>query len=236
MHRRLRPALLLLLLACVPALAVAGPKWQSLDGVRAAVERLLADTLADGPGEVQSVRIDRLDPRLRLRACTGELDAALPRSQPSAGRLTVAVRCHEPAPWRVYVPVQVVRMVEVVVLERTLPRGTPLAVDDLTTARRDVAGLRGTYYADMQALVGLETTRRLAAGEVVTARHVAAPLLVRRGHAVTLEAAGGGIAVRVTGRALEDGGEGDPVRVRNTRSERVVEGRVVGRDRVRVRF
>lgn len=82
----------------------------------------------------------------------------------------------------------------------------------------------------------METARRLAAGETLTARHVARPLLVRRGHAVTLEAGGGGISVSAPGRALEDGGRGDPVRVRNTRSERVVEGRVIGQDRVRVRF
>jgi len=239
MPRHLTLTLLLLALllpALLPAAAAAESRWQSLDGVRAAVERFLAGHLDEGPGEVQSVRIDRLDPRLRLRACTGGLEAELPRSQPSAGRLTVAVRCHEPAPWRVYVPVQVVRMVDVVVLDRSLPRGTPLAAGDLALARRDVAELRGAYYDVPEELVGMETTRRLAAGAVVTARHVAAPLLVRRGHAVTLEATGGGIAVSMPGRALEDGSEGDPVRVRNTRSERVVEGRVVGRDRVRVRF
>ncbi len=98
----------IVLLIAMTATAVAEPRWQSLDGVRAAVEDFLADELEDGPGELESVTIDRLDPRLKLKACTGALEPSLPRSQPSAGRLTVAVRCHEPTPWRVYVPVRIV--------------------------------------------------------------------------------------------------------------------------------
>lgn len=226
----------IVLLIAMTATAVAEPRWQSLDGVRAAVEDFLADELEDGPGELESVTIDRLDPRLKLKACTGALEPSLPRSQPSAGRLTVAVRCHEPTPWRVYVPVRIVRMVEVVVARQPLQRGIALTADDLAVERRDVADLRGAYYHAPQELAGLQTTRRLARGEIVSAGHVAEPVLVRRGHAVTLEASGGGINISAPGRALGDGSEGDPVRVRNTRSERVVEGRVIGRDRVRVNF
>jgi flagellar basal body P-ring formation protein FlgA len=54
------------------------------------------------------------------------------------------------------------------------------------------------------------------------------PELVRRGERVTLQAAGGTIAVQVEGEALAGGALGERVRVRNLATRRVVEGTVGG--------
>ncbi|GAB4365224.1 MAG: hypothetical protein Kow0060_22580 [Methylohalobius crimeensis] len=51
-----------------------------------------------------------------------------------------------------------------------------------------------------------------------------------------IRARGGGLDVRMGGHALMDGGLGERIRVRNDRSQRVVEGVVRGPNEVRVVF
>ena len=59
-------------------------------------------------------------------------------------------------------------------------------------------------------------------------------VLVRRGQIVTLVAGGGPVEIRTTGKALADGAAGERVRVRNERSNRIVEGVVAEDGTVRV--
>jgi flagella basal body P-ring formation protein FlgA len=207
--------------------------YQSLAAVQKAVEAFVRQQ-AQGPGEVSGIKIDRLDPRLRLRACESELQPFLPKGQPGAGRLTVGVRCAKPKPWKLYVPVQIVRRIRVVVAKRPVPRGVALGKADLELQSRRVARLNRGYYLETQQVAGLETRRPMQANEVVTPGALTAPRLVRHGQTLVLEASTGGISVSMKGLALEDGGKGDLIRVRNLSSDRIVQGRVVGRDRVQV--
>ncbi|HET8701985.1 MAG TPA: flagellar basal body P-ring formation chaperone FlgA, partial [Nitrococcus sp.] len=213
--------------------AVAGDGYQSLAGIRAAVDRFVRERL-HGPGVVDAVAIEHLDPRLRLTACDRSLQPFLPDGQPSAGLLTVGVRCPGPKPWRLYVPVRITRHVEVLVAARPIPRGIALTPNLIRRARRDPADLVQAWYTQPKQLLGLETRRAISAGEVFSPQLLASPRLIRRGQELILFAASGAMTVTMKGEALEDGAKGDMIRVRNLSSNRIVEGRVVGADRVRV--
>lgn len=76
--------------------------------------------------------------------------------------------------------------------------------------------------------LGMETTRTIAAGQVLTPDALREPLLVKRGDAVTVYARSGGIVVRVTGRALESGSRGNMIAVESLDNRQRYLARVSG--------
>lgn len=83
-------------------------------------------------------------------------------------------------------------------------------------------------------LVGMTPTRGLKAGRAVKAGEVRAPQLVAKGALVTMSVSAPGLTLTATGRALDDGADGEIVRVLNVHSKRTVEGVVSGQNQVRI--
>ena len=69
--------------------------------------------------------------------------------------------------------------------------------------------------------------RPLRPGQVLQKRLLAAPVLVKRGEVVVIEARSGPIQVTASGEALEPGRQGDVVRVRNVNTGKIIRARVV---------
>ncbi|GIX22696.1 MAG: hypothetical protein KatS3mg121_1479 [Gammaproteobacteria bacterium] len=226
----MRSAWLALWLA--PLCAAAAADLENPSRIEAAARAaLLADENGDERGTV-SLRVD-LDRRLRLPRCRQAPVAAPPPAARAYGPSAVAVSCPDPQ-WRIYVPVRLHRRVAVVVSARPLQRDQALTAADLRLEARDLNRLGGGYFDSVEALVGLRLRRHLAAGQVITPGLVERPRWVESGRRVTLVWQDGRIAVHAEGTALQGGGAGDRVRVRNLRSGRIVEGRVTGPDRVAV--
>lgn len=223
------------LLAIGLAVNATAAERQPLGEIRAAVEHFI-ESGVDGPGRLSGVRIDRLDPRLRLTRCQAPLSVWKPHGHASAGRLTLGVRCKQPSPWKVYVPVVLERRLAVVTLARPVSPGHQLSGSDLAVRDTDVARLRDDYFLDPEQVIGMEVRQSLSAGDVIGQRSVRAPRLVARGQSLVIEATNGSIAVNMAGEALQDGREDQRIRVRNNSSKRIIEARVVGRGRVRVTF
>lgn len=204
----------------------AAEEYQALEDIQnAAREYVLRQMAANGArqGE-QEVSAGSLDPRLQLSRCAAPLEAfAANGMRYTTGAGSVGVRCTGPKPWSVYVPVQVTQYAEVVVAARSLARGTQLSADDVRLVRQEIRGVTD-YFADVQQVIGKQTKRPLGSGAVLTTQAVEPPRLVRRAERVTILAAGGGMEVRMAGEALGDAAQGEPVKVRNLTSKRVVEG------------
>ncbi|MEM9600902.1 MAG: flagellar basal body P-ring formation chaperone FlgA [Pseudomonadota bacterium] len=105
---------------------------------------------------------------------------------------------------------------------RALQRGAILRPADVT----------GPYAQD--DYVGLELTRSVRAGAVLTLRHVREPLLVKRNETVTLVFRQGALSMETTGRALAEGGEGARIAVMNSASRKRIIGRIIGPGTVEV--
>lgn len=203
-------------------LAVAEP-WQDAALIGEAAEDAARTHLSSAAGSVV-VKAERLDPHLRLPACNQPLVADLPAAARLSARLTVAVRCTSNTPWRVYVPVRVTVTRMLVVTAAPLPRGKVLAPGDMILAEREISVAPGGYFTTLDAATGRVLRRPVAAGVVLSPGLLDAPLLVRRGQAVTLEARSGGIAVQMAGVSRADGSQGDRIEVKNISSGKVVQG------------
>lgn len=84
-----------------------------------------------------------------------------------------------------------------------------------------------TFATNRSALVGMIARRTLIAGKPVPADAVRRPEALRQGQTVTLVFTSGNLTIRGSGLALQSGGLGEIVRVRNADSGLVVRGRIL---------
>lgn len=215
--------LLCLATSAVTSHAAQGP--QSHADITAAAREFLGAKLR-GVYTSYQIEIGALDPRLRLVPCPEPLHAFLPPGSRLPGNTTVGVSCSGTSPWTIYIPAKAKAMNDVVVLRRLVTRDTPISGDDIGLESREIEAT-GEYIQDPTQVVGKLAKRPLAANTVLTPSMLSAPRLVRRGQEVVLVATMPGMDVRVQGIALDEGGAGDRIKVRNVSSNRVVEATVI---------
>jgi flagella basal body P-ring formation protein FlgA len=123
---------------------------------------------------------------------------------------------------------QVFRMVQVPVLIREVRRGEVIGERDLGWIDVRDHRLPANAVVDADALVGLTPRRPLKPGTPIPVSDLRRPVLVAKGSLVTLTLMTPTMTLTARGRALEDGGEADLVRIANLNSNSVVEGMVTG--------
>jgi flagella basal body P-ring formation protein FlgA len=109
-----------------------------------------------------------------------------------------------------------------------------LKADDLREQLCDIEDPRATYFRTTAEVVGKVARRALGPGELLGQNSVEQPGLVRSGETVRLLVESGGLRITVLARALQNGRLGDPIKVRNIDSDRVITAVITGRGEVRV--
>lgn len=161
---------------------------------------------------------------LAYRPENGRFSALLvaPAGDPAAQRVRVSGRLH------------MVR--EIPVLNRRVLSGEIITKADIRWIRVRADRLQPNTIMDASDLIGMAAKRGQRAGKPIRLRDIGRPILVPKGRHVTLVLETPSMMLTVRGRALEDGGAGDIIRVANTHSNTVVQGEVIGSDRIRVRL
>lgn len=231
-HGTLRGLTGLVLLIAVGA--ACGGEHEPLERILATARDFLSATLTQNDSTETRIEIGQLDSRLRLARCAQPPSAQLAPGARTQGNTTVNVRCAQPVSWSIFVPVRIERHAQIVVAARALARKHVIGAHDIRLEHQDTAQLSNGYFTDPDAVIGLEAKRRLVPGQILGTAHVAPRQLVERGQEVTLYAAKPGLTVRMKGEALENGAEGQRIRVRNRSSKRIVEGYVEPSGAVRV--
>lgn len=224
-------------LLAMPALAMTAepdyPAWQPIAEITAAAENYLRQAAGQDPGHLAPAA-GYLDPRLRLPRCTTPLEASTGPGSKLSGRVVVGIRCTGAKPWKIYLPVHVAVMQNVLIARNSMPRGHLIGPDDVELARRDVSGLVGGYLSQTGDAAGHRLKRAVAQGVVITVPLLQADVLIKRGQTVTLTARNHSINISMSGKALMDGAANQRIRVENTGSGRVVEGLVRSAEQVEV--
>jgi flagella basal body P-ring formation protein FlgA len=156
---------------------------------------------------------DPVSKRFRCDVGAGSGNAAL--SVPVSGRAVVKRR--------------------VPVLAHRMESGSVIALTDIdwVTVPDERVTVNAVTSADQ--LIGRELRHTVADGDVLNANDVMPARLVLRGSLVTLKVTTPYMQLTAQGKALQDGAEGDVVRVNNTRSNRMLEGTVTGPGEVTIR-
>jgi flagellar basal body P-ring formation protein FlgA len=178
------------------------------------------------PGDIRVPAGDlRLDVRLHEGAATAPTLAA-----------TVTVRVNGHERHHVVLTFQLTRLVDVIVLTRSLEPRRVLAADDFRRERRPAGEVPPDALADLAEPADHELLRAAQAGEVLTPRVIRPRVVVKRGELVTLLLEGQGFRITTQAQASEDARRGDAVRVLNVSSKREVVGVAEGSGVVRVPY
>jgi len=199
--------------------------YEKLENIRDAVRDFAVREVGSTSDNVR-ITVGRLDPRLRLAACDGELGTYFSPGSRTIGHTTVGVRCDGPKAWSLFVPLHIDRQIAVAVALQDVPSGHVVTAADVHYELRSLDRLSNGYFASNDQLLGKVTTRPLMRGATFSPSQVKNERLVRRGERVVLALHTGGVAVRVAGTAMRDGTLGERIPVRNLSSKRIVEGTV----------
>jgi flagella basal body P-ring formation protein FlgA len=178
---------------------------------------------AEGLTDVE-VRVRPLDRRLRPALCDQPLEIIRPNVGNVLGPVSYGVQCPGSVPWTLYLRADVSASIDVPVLRRSMARGDLISAQDIDVVRRRITTRAADLIVDPDALIGMEVIRPMPAGSTLRQGQVDYPVLITRGQSVTLIAGGGGLEVRMQGKAMGNGAAGDRLVVTNTSSGRRVEG------------
>jgi len=137
---------------------------------------------------------------------------------------------------RVWVRLDVELPVPVVLAKHRIEPDTTIGPGDLYVAEKDLARLAGGAVTDPAQVIGMRARRPIAPNAVFRADMVEAELTLKRGDIITVVAGSGNLIATARGEVQEKGRKGDWVKVRNISSQRIIYGRVVDSNTVRVEF
>ena len=115
----------------------------------------------------------------------------------------------------------------VAVAARPIMAGQPLTSSDFRFEEQELGSRGKNYLTDGTEIVGKTLSRPLAIGTPIQRSMLKTPDLLKAGAPVTLISRLNGVEVKMDGIALEAGGAGKIIRVRNTTSRKVLRGRII---------
>jgi flagella basal body P-ring formation protein FlgA len=172
----------------------------------------------------QRFLVGPIEPHLQFEKCNRPVSPVVASPQHMKDRVMIELRCQDPKPWHLYVPVRIVGTSPVAVAVHAIVQGTMLKTGDLKIEEHDISELPLGFLDDPAIAVGLTASRPIPGGAYITNQQLVAAKAVQRGQSVTLLADAGGISVRMAGKALSDGLMNQRVRVQNLSSGKIVEG------------
>lgn len=120
------------------------------------------------------------------------------------------------------------RVVSIPVLKNTLRAGDIIGARDLVWVDLYNNDLQHSFVLKEESLIGMTPRRMITAGKPIRDKEIERPTRVSRGDFVTLVYQSGPIHLTAKGKALQNGADGDLVRIVNINSNRSLDGIVTG--------
>ncbi len=227
-------AIVVILTLCLAAgRPVLAMEFQSVEDIANTARAFVYAQMSETYTNVE-VSVNQIDRRLRLKQCSQQLEAFSPGYGGRQGMSTVGIRCNSDQPWSIYVPVTVKVYKNVAVLKRPVTRNMPLTEADIVFEKTDINRLNAGYYTEINEITGKILTQNLAPGTILTQHLLKTPMAIKRGQLVTLIAKNSAIEVRAEGKALSRGAVGDRIRVKNLKTQRIIEGVILDNQLINV--
>ncbi len=172
-----------------------------------------------------------IDSRLKVSACEAGYSVSTSGNPKSSG-MTVLVQCPS-EDWQVYVPVRATLTVPLVVVKLPIAQGQLIEASDLSIESIEQRAYRRQGFYSAETIVGSKAKRALRVGQVIERKDICA---VCRGDSVVINAIMGELTITTRGEALRDGTIGEQVKVKNSKSQRIIDATVSDVGQVSVRF
>ncbi|RLB12732.1 MAG: flagella basal body P-ring formation protein FlgA [Deltaproteobacteria bacterium] len=115
-------------------------------------------------------------------------------------------------------------------------RGEMITRDKIRIIKRDVSRLLAGIFFNKEAVIGKRARINIGADKVIYKNMVEIPPVIRRGQRVTIVAESESLKITAPGKAKQDGRLGDIIKVENLLSKKVIVGKVVDNQTIKVKF
>lgn len=139
-----------------------------------------------------------------------------------------------PVASRTRVTGQMIRMLNVPVLNRRIGSNQLIRPDDIKWIEVRSRRVQDNVVTSAEELIGMASKRTLRAGAPIQTSDIRRPLLIKKGGMVIMVLKTPYMTLTSQGRALDDGSNGDAIRIKNTQSNKTVQAVVTGAGRARV--
>jgi flagella basal body P-ring formation protein FlgA len=193
----------------------------------------------------KQVHVVPVDPRISVQNCQENMQFDHPfPNQPS-----VRVRCTKPL-WQLFVNLNAGQataavnrsgpsapvLYKVLVSKELLKRGTTITPEMFSVTEMPVAGMENQIISDAKLLKNMQLLRDLTPNTPLRSFDVKTAVLVKRGQEVQVTAGEGqGFSITMRAEALQDGGLGEQIRLKNGESGRLLSGVVTGPNTAKLR-
>ncbi|MCP3689803.1 MAG: flagellar basal body P-ring formation protein FlgA [Gammaproteobacteria bacterium] len=208
-------------------------EFQSLQSIRMQAEDFIQQYPYETP-YLPQFEVNHLDNRLRIKACSNPLLFEFTRHGNTSGNTALNVRCKPNSGWKLILPVRIDLYDDVLVAAQSLHKGQIIGDHQVILQKKSISRLNNGYYSRGDSLLGLEAKRSIRRGAIMTPASLQPQLLVKSGQQVTILLNYKGLQIKSSGQALQSARRGETVKVRNSQSNRVVEGIVSGEAQVRI--
>jgi flagella basal body P-ring formation protein FlgA len=193
-------------------------------------EDLRAYILREMPWDAHAATVDVIPPAADFRVPDGDVIIEW-RADPQyrylgQGSFRGEIRVDGRVEQALYAKASVAAYDDVVVAVQPISRGDRVTTSNARLEKRELSSLNQGAYFDLREVLGLVAKSTVQAGEPLTDRRLAMPILVKRNQYVAVETRIGSLIVRGQARALQEGAAGDFVNCENPSSDQQFTGRV----------
>lgn len=168
------------------------------------------------------ITVAKLDPRIVIQPCELPLIATSPDKN-KVRNINVKVSCEGEKPWKLYISTKVEITEAVLIAAKTISKGDVLDASNVELAFIGVNKLRGERLNDTSIVFGGKAKRRITKGKTISKNSIC---LICKGDVVTITASSESFSIKTQGVALSSGNINDQIRVKNTRSNKVITPRI----------
>jgi flagella basal body P-ring formation protein FlgA len=174
--------------------------------------------------EQEKVRISlsSLDPRIIIKACSIPLTANVPEKN-NTRKLNIKISCDESTPWKIYLSAKIEVTKAVLIAKSTIDKGDTLDNSNIELAYIPINKIRGNKLIDKNIIFGAKAKKRIAKGRAISKKSIC---LICKGDMVTIIASSKNFNIKTQGMALSSGNINEQIRVRNSRSNKVITPRI----------
>jgi flagella basal body P-ring formation protein FlgA len=205
--------------------------FENLSNVRNTAKTFLEEKTISADTKDIELNIGQIDPRLKLKKCDQPLVPFLLQGYKTFGKLSVGVKCSGTVPWKIFLSATVYHFKTVVIANNALAKGKLISKQDLSYKRVNVTSFRKLPAIDSSQVVMTSPRRFIRAGSIIYMNNIC---MICKGNKVNVSAGSDYFSINLEAEALADASVGETVRLRNSKSRRIFDGTVVGRNRVRV--
>ena len=235
MYKKQANILLFIFLLLWVTNGLANTDRQSLTSITLQAESFLADYPYTSPYPAR-FELSNLDKRLNLKACNNTLKVKFTHAQKVMGNTSLTIRCEAPVNWQIHLPVRVDIYDDIALNKSPLLKGQTIDTNSIHYRKKKITNLHQGYFGRLDSLERLQAKRNLASNSILSSANVAPKLLVTSGQRVTILLKINGLEIKSTGLALHSASLGQLVKIKNTQSNKIVEGTVSSEGQVTIRL